>query len=56
MRPDALVCVAAYGEYGTGYIGPTAAYDQGGYEVGKVSRVDPSVEPVMLAAIRELLR
>ena len=56
MRSDALVCVAAYGEFGSGYIGTAAAYDQGGYEVSKVSRVGPSAEPIMLAAIRELLR
>ncbi|HSW45328.1 MAG TPA: hypothetical protein VLM89_07135 [Phycisphaerae bacterium] len=56
MRPDDLVCVAAYGEYGTGYIGTAAAYDQGGYEVGPVSRVGPDADPVMLAAIRELLK
>lgn len=56
MRADAFVCVAAYGEYGTGYIGTAAAYGQGGYEVGVVSRVGPPAEPVMLAAIRELLK
>jgi hypothetical protein len=56
MRPDAFVCVAAYGEYGTGYIGTSAAYDQGGYEVGNVSRVGPDAEPIMLGAIGELLK
>jgi len=56
MRPDAFVCVAAYGEYGPGYIGTSAAYDQGGYEVGIVSRVGPDAEPIMLGAIGELLK
>ena len=39
MRPDATVCMAAYGDYGPGYIGTEIAYTQGGYETGPVSRV-----------------
>ena len=32
MRPDLFVAMAAYGDYGPGYIGTQAAYPQGGYE------------------------
>jgi hypothetical protein len=56
MRPDKFVCVAAYGEYGTGYIGTKIAYEQGGYETGHVSRVAPDVEDVLKAAMLDLLR
>lgn len=55
MRPDKFVCMAACGEYGTGYIGTKIAYQQGGYETGYVSRVAPEVEHVLLRAMRELL-
>ncbi len=55
MRPDALVCTAAYGDYGMGYIGLTASYAQGGYETGRVSRVAPAVETVLMKAIDELM-
>ncbi len=57
LRPDLFVAMAAYGDYGPGYIGTEAAYSQGGYETGRhVSRVAPSVEGVLMGAIRELLR
>ena len=36
MRPDQFVAMAAYGDYGPGYIGTAVAYGQGGYETGKV--------------------
>jgi hypothetical protein len=55
LRPDSFVCVAAYGDYGPGYIGTTEAYSQGGYETGEVSRVSPRVEAVLMGAIQELL-
>lgn len=55
MRPDKFVCMAAYGEYGTGYIGTKIAYGRGGYETGIVSRVAPEVEDVLMPAMRELL-
>jgi hypothetical protein len=58
MRPDVLVCVAAYGDYGPGYIGTAEAYSQGGYETGLVSRasrVGPRSEAVLTKAIQELL-
>jgi hypothetical protein len=56
MRPDAPVMMAAYGDYGPGYIGTSIAYTQGGYETGAVSRVAPEVEDVLLKAMRTLLR
>lgn len=55
MRPDDFVAMAAYGDYGPGYIGTEIAYGQGGYETGIVSRVAPEVETVLLEAIRQLL-
>ncbi len=57
MRPDDFVCVAAYGDYGPGYIGTAEAYTQGGYETGpaRVSRVSARVEPVLLDVMRSLL-
>ena len=56
MRPDSAVLMAAYGDYGPGYIGTAIAYTQGGYETGPVSRVAPQVEEVLMRAIRELLQ
>ncbi len=55
MRPGEFVAMAAYGDYGPGYIGTAIAYTQGGYETGIVSRVAPEVEKVLMEAIRELL-
>ncbi|MSQ94529.1 MAG: hypothetical protein EXR98_08225 [Gemmataceae bacterium] len=56
MRPDSSVMMAAYGDYGMGYIGQTISYTQGGYETGPVSRVAPEVEGVLMKAMRELLK
>ena len=56
MRPDSPVLMAAYGDYGPGYIGTAVAYTQGGYEVGPVSRVAPEAEDVLTGGIRELLK
>lgn len=56
MRPEAPVLMAAYGDYGAGYIGTAVAYTQGGYETGPVSRVGPGVEDVLLRALRQLLK
>ena len=59
MRPDSFVCLAAYGDYGPGYIGTSDAYSQGGYETGfgtPVSRVSPRVEAVLTDAMQELLQ
>jgi hypothetical protein len=55
MRPDCFVCMAAYGDYGPGYICTEIAYPQGGYEPG-VSLVAPSVEGVLRKVMRDLLR
>jgi hypothetical protein len=55
-RPDLFVAMAAYGDYGPGYIGTTVAYDEGGYETSqRASRVAPDTEPMLLAAVRDLL-
>ncbi len=56
MRPDLFVAMAAYGDYGPGYIGTEAAYPQGGYETGPgVSLVAPGVEKVLMDTMRRLL-
>jgi hypothetical protein len=56
MRPDLTVCMAAYGEYGLGYIGTEVSYGQGGYETAVyVSRTAPSVENVLMESMRTLL-
>ncbi len=55
-RPDLFVAMAAYGEYAPGYIGTEVAYGQGGYETSqRASHVVPSVEEVLMKAIRKLL-
>lgn len=55
MRPGEFVAMAAYGDYGPGYIGTAIAYTQGGYETGMVSRVAPEVEEVLMEGMRGLL-
>lgn len=55
MRPNDFVAMAAYGDYGPGYIGTKIAYGQGGYETGRVSRVAPNVEGVLMNAMEQLL-
>jgi hypothetical protein len=56
MRPDLHVAMAAYGEYGPGYIGTARAYDEGGYEASEgASDVAPEVEGVLMGAMRRLL-
>ena len=56
MRPQSFVAMAAYGDYGAGYIGTEISYPQGGYETGIASRVAPSVEQVLLTAMEKLLK
>lgn len=56
MAPDAFVCVAAYGDYGPGYIGTEVSYFEGGYETGIPSRVSPTVERVLLQGLKDLLQ
>lgn len=56
MRPDLNVMMAAYGNYGPGYIGTAAAYPEGGYETGPgSSNVAPEVEKVLNDAMLRLL-
>ncbi|MCC6511270.1 MAG: hypothetical protein IT423_19370 [Pirellulaceae bacterium] len=56
LRPDLKVAMAAYGDYGPGYIGTEAAYAQGGYETGPTaSNVAPNVEGPLMTAISRLL-
>ncbi len=57
MRPDDTVCMAAYGEYGPGYIGTEISYTQGGYETSpRASRVSGASERVLLDALEKLLK
>jgi len=56
IRPDRFVTMAAYGDYGPGYIGTAVAYEQGGYETSPTSsNTAPEVEGVLMGAIRKLL-
>ncbi len=56
LRPDRPVAMAAYGDYGPGYICLETHYAEGGYEASdRASRVAPSVEGVVKTAIRRLL-
>lgn len=56
IRPKDFVAMAAYGDYAPGYIGDAISYTQGGYETGRVSRVAPEAEEVLMSALRELLK
>lgn len=56
MRPGKFTAMAAYGDYGTGYIGTAVSYGQGGYETGPVSRVGPGSEAVLMEAMKRLLK
>ncbi|MFI4874661.1 MAG: hypothetical protein ACIALR_04960 [Blastopirellula sp. JB062] len=57
MRPDLFVAMAAYGEYGTGYIGTEVSYSQGGYETSPTaSYVAPRVEQVLQKTMAQLLQ
>lgn len=53
-RKDLFVTMAAYGDYGPFYIGPSSAYTEGGYEVG-TSPVTAEAEPIIMAAIKKML-
>jgi len=56
LRPGKSVLMAAYGDYGPGYIGTEIAYTQGGYETSKrASNVAPEVEGVLMEAVKKLL-
>tara|TARA_R110002073_G_scaffold1987_4_gene13965 strand:+ start:21082 stop:22524 length:1443 start_codon:yes stop_codon:yes gene_type:complete len=57
LRPDLKVAMAAYGDYGPGYIGTADAYSQGGYETSQAaSNVAPEVETVLMDGIKSLLQ
>ena len=48
--------MAAYGDYGPGYIGTEEAYGQGGYETSqRATNVAPEVETVLMNAMKRLL-
>ncbi len=55
LRPHDFVGLAAYGDYGPGYVCMAAHYSQGGYEP-TAAGVAPAVEGVLLAAIKDLLK
>ena len=56
MRPDLKVAMAAYGDYGPGYIGTEIGYSQGGYETSqRASKVDKGCEKVLIAGLEQLL-
>ena len=56
MRPDLQVMMAAYGDYGPGYIGTAAAYGEGGYETSaSATNVAPEAEAILTTAVRQLL-
>ena len=56
MTPNLFVAMAAYGDYGPGYIGTEEAYPQGGYETSPgTSLVAPGVEKVLMDAMKRLL-
>lgn len=56
MRPDLKVMLAAYGDYGPGYIGTAVAYEEGGYETSpRASNVAPGCEAVLMNAMKTLL-
>jgi hypothetical protein len=57
MRPDLHVMMAAYGDYGPGYIGTAVSYTEGGYETSPdASSVTPAAEAVLLDAMKQLLQ
>lgn len=56
MRPDLHVAMAAYGDYGPGYIATAKAYGEGGYEASPgASDVAPEVEGVLMSGMKKLL-
>ncbi len=57
MRPDLHVMMAAYGDYGPGYIGTAVAYQEGGYETAPTSSsVGPSAEGILTESMEKLLK
>jgi hypothetical protein len=57
MRPDLHVMMAAYGDYGPGYIGTAISYEEGGYETApSSSNVAPESEQILLDTMKQLLK
>ncbi|MCU0713247.1 MAG: hypothetical protein MUC43_14395 [Pirellula sp.] len=57
MRPDLRIMMAAYGDYGPGYIGTAVSYSEGGYETAPTSsNVSPESESILLDAMQSLLK
>jgi hypothetical protein len=57
MRPELQVMMAAYGDYGPGYIGTAVSYAEGGYETEPTSsNVNGDAEKILLDAIEKLLK
>ena len=55
LHPGQFTAVAAYGDYGTGYICLEEHYAQGGYEASqRASRVAPTTEAVLKGAIQSV--
>lgn len=56
FAPKRTVCMAAYGDYGPGYICTEIAYSQGGYESSPgASLVAPEVESILMKVILKLV-
>lgn len=56
MRPDLHVAMAAYGDYGTAYIGTAVSYAEGGYETSeRATNVSQEAEVLLLSIMKELL-
>ena len=56
LDPHSFVTMAAYSEYGCGYIGTKIGYSQGGYETSpRASRVGPGSERILMNAMNKLL-
>jgi hypothetical protein len=55
LRPDGFVCVAGYGDDGTGYIPTAKAYFEGGYEP-TVALTGPQSEAILDKALAKLLQ
>jgi hypothetical protein len=56
MRPDLQVAMAAYGDYGTAYIGTEISYEEGGYETSeRATNAGPKSEGVLMKVMRQLL-
>jgi hypothetical protein len=56
MVPGGKVALAAYGDYGTAYIGTAIGYQQGGYETSnRATCVGAEAESILVGAMKELL-